>query len=71
METQNNDKKPFTLGAKIQWIVIILLVLWGVYTWAANNTKRSLTPLTPQEVREENANCRKWTGEDCQPYSAD
>jgi hypothetical protein len=68
---ENNNKKLFTLGDKIQWIVIIILVLWGVYAWAVRNTKRSLIPLTSQEMRDESANCFKWTGKDCQPYSAD
>jgi len=58
-------------GAIIVWVVLIVFILWGIYTWGVNNTKRSLIPLTPQEMREENAKCRQWTGKDCPPYSAD
>ena len=63
----NHSKRPFTLWDKITWAIIIIFIIWGVYSMGKNSNKK----LTPEEMRQESANCYKWTGEDCQPYSAD
>ena len=54
--------------AIIIWAVLICTVLIGVYKMGK---QKSWNDLTPQQQREENANCRRWTGEDCQSYSTD
>jgi hypothetical protein len=52
--------------AIIMWAIIICLVGVGVYKMGA----KSNHALTPQEQQEEDANCRRWTGKNCEPYSA-
>ena len=63
----DNVKKSFGFGTVISWIAIIIFIIWGAYSMGKNSDNE----LTPQELRENNALCNQWTGEDCPPYSAD
>ncbi|MFZ2522743.1 MAG: hypothetical protein WAX44_02775 [Minisyncoccia bacterium] len=61
------ENKNFDFWTIISWVVIAVLVIWGIYNMGKNSNRQ----LSPQEQREESENCYKWTGRDCDPYSAD
>ena len=63
-EKNPNIKKTPKLS--MIWIIIILVLIFLVYSMGKNSNK----VLTPQEQKEESARCFKLTGADCPPYSA-
>jgi len=51
--------------AMIIWVGIIIFIVWGIYSMGKNSNKK----LTPEEVREEKANCYQWYGKECDDIS--